>query len=1003
MFTSNQIEEIRKKLILQGKKDSSFNTAETLNGDETVAIVQQGQNKNVSVKTLKEIPEESVSYNNLTPSLRDLIGSGSGSITNNPDEEDLTKSGNVLKFKNREHNSSDAALGYKILRRNTTSGVSLLTQDMVNDANTIYEIRYGFDLNGQVITLKNGCTLLFNGGKINNGSIICNYTNILGINRFEDAGSAVIEGPFAKGLVMSVDDTIKWYDGTKWKKIESESVNITATAAARPSLVASAEVTVKDSKLNFTFGLPKGEQGPQGPQGPKGEQGEPGTAKDGKYTEFRFCTGTESTPNQLPFPTNRNPLGWTTTLPTVPRGRYLYMTAAVINSDETLYTGWSSPVRLSGEAGPQGIQGEQGEQGNDGRGITSIVRYFATSTQSNIFPIKYSTEVPTLSNTNSYLWSYDLITYTDGTTETTTPCIIGHYGKNGVAPNYKVYVYKQSDIIPVKPNSTSVSPSGWSASPNTTGQWWQCIGTVDGTTDKVTSWSEVLQLNGRDGTAQDGKYNEFRFCAGSLSTPEIANSIRSPLGWDLTPPTLNSGQYLYMTTATINPDNTLNGTWSYPVRISGEQGPIGFTGEKGDAGNDGRVIYPAGVFDIFTEYISDEYSAPYVYDESDGNYYFLDEQMTFVGNNLGNMYPAIDSRWKKLNNYQAVFSKIEPIGNGLIGSAVFQGDYVFSQQGINPSDSNSSTTSYTDFNPLCIYDGTFTPNILFNFKTGEGHLSAGKVKFKADGSGSIGTGDNLTWTKDGQVAYYGGCKPKVVEVSELDDMGTYEMFYTKNNIDTYGYSYYAVIYTHNGMSTYVGTLMLFSDNLNHVLTQVLFTHYLLNDDGTLSDNHNHDKLFIYYRNKAISSSSTWGKWSEYQQSYVQPLIDELTTKVEANTASLDEFNKSGYYIDDDEEIINLPNVSVGCSRTINIMAFSGSFEHFVIQLRRYNQEDLIIYGYASTDDSAVNGYKCTSVTSDVEYTPHNKGCNLITLTGIGMTGAHGDYVIWAVSEVFIGG
>lgn len=50
MFTNTQIEEIRKKLQLVGVKDSSLPTANPLNGTESVAVVQQGQNKQVKFK-----------------------------------------------------------------------------------------------------------------------------------------------------------------------------------------------------------------------------------------------------------------------------------------------------------------------------------------------------------------------------------------------------------------------------------------------------------------------------------------------------------------------------------------------------------------------------------------------------------------------------------------------------------------------------------------------------------------------------------------------------------------------------------------------------------------------------------------------------------------------------------------------------------------------------------------------------------------------------------------
>lgn len=54
MFTSNQIEEIRKKLQLQGRKDTSFPVAGPLQGNEILPIIQQGQNAQLGLKTFIE-------------------------------------------------------------------------------------------------------------------------------------------------------------------------------------------------------------------------------------------------------------------------------------------------------------------------------------------------------------------------------------------------------------------------------------------------------------------------------------------------------------------------------------------------------------------------------------------------------------------------------------------------------------------------------------------------------------------------------------------------------------------------------------------------------------------------------------------------------------------------------------------------------------------------------------------------------------------------------------
>jgi hypothetical protein len=71
-----------------------------------------------------------------------------------------------------------SGMGRVILRKNMVNGVNVLTQEMINQANTIYEIRYNFDLNKQTITIPDNCVLKFNGGMLTNGTINCNNCSI---------------------------------------------------------------------------------------------------------------------------------------------------------------------------------------------------------------------------------------------------------------------------------------------------------------------------------------------------------------------------------------------------------------------------------------------------------------------------------------------------------------------------------------------------------------------------------------------------------------------------------------------------------------------------------------------------------------------------------------------------------------------------------------------------------------------------------------------------------
>ena len=92
-----------------------------------------------------------------------------GNVTNAADEEDITSENGLLKLKNR---SALNGIGYVILRQNKDFA------EQITKANTVYEIRYDFDLNGAEITIPENCVLKFNGGSLSNGTINGDSYNI---------------------------------------------------------------------------------------------------------------------------------------------------------------------------------------------------------------------------------------------------------------------------------------------------------------------------------------------------------------------------------------------------------------------------------------------------------------------------------------------------------------------------------------------------------------------------------------------------------------------------------------------------------------------------------------------------------------------------------------------------------------------------------------------------------------------------------------------------------
>lgn len=987
-----------------------------------------------------KIPDGAILPDMLSPALWELLGSNN-IITNLPDEEDLTQECNVLSFKDRVYDS-EVGKGYKILRKNWVTGVNVLSPDELSLEHTIYEIRYDFDLQGQTVTLPEGCVLLFKGGTLNNGTIVCSHTNIIGINKFEDGGTATYTGTFDKGLTMSMDNTIKWYNGVEWVEIEGTGGGVDpSTLTARvinvtSPQVATASVNLLNNELQFSFGLPKGEKGDRGDKGDQGEQGERGPQGDpgpqGPAGDVAVSTQTfivfKSTGKSISTPATPTGGHWNSSTNefTPPSGwsrtdeldGIVWMSSGVFRADTGELIGeWSTPVRVTGQDGSNGTDGTSiefifkltetsleppylntsnspntneyipdgwtdsptgisveyqcewvstrrkeedgswskwtepaiwskwGANGMDGdgveyiffrnngasvpnptpsdtntdqyqergdyegveyipagwsdnpQGVSSNLKYEWVSqrkyrdnvwgkfsdpavwakfgddgysglslrtmyakenigetpvvVRDNINPGSiWGTAFPNYNNETEAVWCIQAYVTYDNKLATTEdgaayegwqgPWIVtGTPGKDGTPPNYKTYVYKKSDIKPSKPTGTDKIPAGWQDYPNDTGQWWQCIGTVNGVTELVTEWSEVLPVNGQDGTAQDGKYTEMRFAVNQsrVTAPSLNRSTRNPSGWTVAPPTVNDGYYLWMTLAVILPNDTLESSWSVPVCISGEEGPQGATGpagpqgptgsqgvsgipgvsievryclgtqnsydgtsspsgnspsgwstsipsvssskpyiwciqgrreyssqtsstiswstpfrlsgvnglngtdgQDGEDGSRGQIVYPAGIYSNTTSYTTDANKAPYVLDSSDGNFYVLNAQMTWRGTSQGNRTPSQDyasnngKYWLKLDAFEAVYAKIGIIANGLIGSAVFNGDYMFSQQGINPSAGNASTAHYELFNSSSIYNGSFTPNIMFNFKTGAGHLAAGKIKFDENGN-----------------------------------------------------------------------------------------------------------------------------------------------------------------------------------------------------------------------------------------------------------------------------
>ena len=460
---------------------------------------------------------------------------------------------------------------------------------------------------------------------------------------------------------------------------------------------------------------------------------------------------------------------------------------------------------------------------------------------------------------------------------------IGRNGTDGTAPSWTTTVFTKTEYTP-NPPAVGVSPDAPGTSLNSNGDtvqwvllpteqsnnWWRCSGTVNGTTKLVEKWGTPCPDNGKNGESLGGKVYERRYNIGTdpLNPPSYINYLRNAGDDWVLPnsdkcineyiPAANRGDaILFYIEALIDGNDNLEGTWSYPMRVNGQQGPKGnigpvgepgavgpqgvsgipgasiyvryslgtkdqydgseewqeqnnlnpsgwsvevpdsskddgknyiwciqgqkvyystddegtitwskpfrLTGDNGLPGSDGRpgqIIYPAGIYDSSKTYICDAHSSPYVYDPNYGAYYVLNAS-SFEGpaneGSPGDYSTGADAAWIKFEMLEAVFAKVGVISNGLIGSAVFNGDYMFSQQGISSKNNtvNGVDKGFGGFNPSeCEgdnFDGltTFKPNLLFNYKTGAAYLAKGNIQFFGDGSGKIG--DFLSWDENGAI------------------------------------------------------------------------------------------------------------------------------------------------------------------------------------------------------------------------------------------------------------
>ena len=89
------------------------------------------------------------------------------------------------------------------------------------------------------------------------------------------------------------------------------------------------------------------------------------------------------------------------------------------------------------------------KDGAQGKGISSVTEYYQVSSSNTEAPTTWQPTPPPMTATNKYLWNYEKITYTDGTSTTVAPHIIGVWGDTGAAGKDAVTVRLVPDKVVV--------------------------------------------------------------------------------------------------------------------------------------------------------------------------------------------------------------------------------------------------------------------------------------------------------------------------------------------------------------------------------------------------------------------------------------------------------------------------------------------------------------------------------------------------------------------------
>ena len=189
--------------------------------------------------------------------------------------------------------------------------------------------------------------------------------------------------------------------------------------------------------------------------------------------------------------------------------------------------GATGPKGEQGEKGDKGDTGPKGDKGDAGTGVSNVdVQYYKSTSSTSLSGGSWSTTNPGWEN-GKYIWSKTVVTYTDGTTEESTPvCITGAKGSTG-----------------------------------------------------ATGETGAAGADGADGKGVKSIVEQYYK---STSATSLSGG-----SWSATYPGWENGKYIWTRSIITYTDNSTTTTTA--VCVTGQKGDTGATGPKGDKGDTGAT------------------------------------------------------------------------------------------------------------------------------------------------------------------------------------------------------------------------------------------------------------------------------------------------------------------------------------------------------------------------------------------------------------------------------